>query len=437
MAPFQELIKDFNKIRYYARDFFIYGYRSRTEHALKSPRTYDNEKRRLESYLPEMIHWEMGSRGKRVSMRTNPNKVAFNPLHALWETRAFTRNDALLQFLIPDLLRKNPGLSAGQITDQLALQYGEAFSGSKIPDAMTIRNKLKDMTEMGWLRSEKSGKTLTYSLLPSLAECCSPPLLDALSDLLAFSANMSPLGILGYRLYSRLHGYEVPGATTGIHCSPFRYRHNYLFHTLDDQILLELLDCMAQGQEVEFHSRSRRTEALVCKRGIPVRILSSARHGRRFVLTYNLQRKYWFTLRLDRIESVKGFHGVEGHAAIRELSHTQMTDSWGISTPFKSENEEIVVRLAIDEVREKHAITRILREGKHGILTRLGDNAFEYRIQVSDSTEVFPWLRTLISRIVEIEGSNEAAIKRFKGDLTQMARMYGLNQEVSEHGSVQ
>ena len=48
---YSELIKNFEKIRSYMRDFYIYGFRTRTEFVRKSARSYDNERRRVESWL--------------------------------------------------------------------------------------------------------------------------------------------------------------------------------------------------------------------------------------------------------------------------------------------------------------------------------------------------------------------------------------------------
>ena len=50
MSGFSELIKNFGVVRDYMRDFYIYGLRTRSEFKHKSPRTYDNEKRRIENW---------------------------------------------------------------------------------------------------------------------------------------------------------------------------------------------------------------------------------------------------------------------------------------------------------------------------------------------------------------------------------------------------
>ena len=49
--PFNELIKNFNIIREYMRNFYVYGFDSRDDYDKKSARTYDDAKRRIESWL--------------------------------------------------------------------------------------------------------------------------------------------------------------------------------------------------------------------------------------------------------------------------------------------------------------------------------------------------------------------------------------------------
>jgi len=56
MSEFQELVKNFDRVRDYIRQFFIYGFKSRNEFDQKSGRTYDNERRRTESWLSAYTH---------------------------------------------------------------------------------------------------------------------------------------------------------------------------------------------------------------------------------------------------------------------------------------------------------------------------------------------------------------------------------------------
>ena len=45
---YSELVKNFNRIRDYMREFYVYGFKSRDEVSKKSARSY-NDERRLES----------------------------------------------------------------------------------------------------------------------------------------------------------------------------------------------------------------------------------------------------------------------------------------------------------------------------------------------------------------------------------------------------
>ena len=46
---YSELVKRFDRVRDYMRDFLIFGFKTREDFGQKSARTYDNERRRIES----------------------------------------------------------------------------------------------------------------------------------------------------------------------------------------------------------------------------------------------------------------------------------------------------------------------------------------------------------------------------------------------------
>lgn len=99
MSEFQELIKNFDKIRDYMRQFYVYGFKVRSDFDAKSARTYDNERRRVESWLGEYTKAGYTGKGKHVYISVDGKSVAGNPLFAAWKSKSFTDNDLLLHFL--------------------------------------------------------------------------------------------------------------------------------------------------------------------------------------------------------------------------------------------------------------------------------------------------------------------------------------------------
>ena len=63
---YNELIKNFEKVRAYMREFYVYGFKSRTEYDAKSARSYDDERRRLESWLGDYMRFAQTPEGKNV-----------------------------------------------------------------------------------------------------------------------------------------------------------------------------------------------------------------------------------------------------------------------------------------------------------------------------------------------------------------------------------
>ena len=97
---YSELIKKYENVRDYMRDFFVYGFRTRNDFDQKSSRSYDNEKRRVESWLSEYMSFQQDGRGKKVFISVDSRDVAYNPLYKAFKTKSFTDIDIILHFYI-------------------------------------------------------------------------------------------------------------------------------------------------------------------------------------------------------------------------------------------------------------------------------------------------------------------------------------------------
>ncbi len=105
MGEYSELIKRFDKIRDYMRDFYVYGFMSREDFKQKkSLRSYDNEKRRIESYLSDYMSFRVDEKGKAVFLSVDSSDISENPLYRAFKAKSFTKNDITLNFILLDIL---------------------------------------------------------------------------------------------------------------------------------------------------------------------------------------------------------------------------------------------------------------------------------------------------------------------------------------------
>ena len=78
---YSELIKNFERIRDYMREFYVYGFKSRDEFTKKSARSYDDERRRVESWLGDYMRFRQTADGKKVFLSIDSRISHHNPLY--------------------------------------------------------------------------------------------------------------------------------------------------------------------------------------------------------------------------------------------------------------------------------------------------------------------------------------------------------------------
>ena len=86
------------------REFYVFGFKSREEFTKKSARSYDDERRRIESWLGDYMSFRQMADGKNVFLSIDSRISHHNPLYKAWKAKSFTDGDITHHFLIFDLL---------------------------------------------------------------------------------------------------------------------------------------------------------------------------------------------------------------------------------------------------------------------------------------------------------------------------------------------
>lgn len=408
MAAFQELIKNFDRIRNYMRDFYIYGFKVRNDYKYKSSRTYDNERRRIESWIGDYIIWKHDARGKSVSISIDSKKVCSNPLYAIWKSKSFTDNDIILHFLLLDILQKHT-YSADEITDKLSKDYGIIF------DMQTVRHKLNEYVKSGILFSEKSGKKLLYSLKEQtlLNLYCFSDILESIK----YYQETMPFGFVGNTILDQMQ----------VRNTIFRFKHYFMVHTLEDIILLQILKCIKEKRFISFENFSRKSNRTMQLYGVPMKIQVSTQTGRRYITLYYPKNRRFGNARLDYIQSVQSGNIVPYYDELIIKYENAIKKCWGVS--FYSRPEWLYVKLYIDEETETYIIERIKKEGRGGELLHIEKNTYLYSVESYDSNEIMSWVKTFTGRILSVECTNQEIADKFYHDMDILYDMYCKNKE--------
>lgn len=406
---YSELIKNFERIRNYMREFYVYGFKSREEYDAKSARSYDNERRRIESWLGDYMSFHRDASGKNVFLSVDSRRIPHNPLHKAFKAKSFTDKDITLHFYIMDLLADGSALTSREIVDRINDDYLSKFSGPFALDESTVRKKLKEYETLGLLTSEKSGREVLYQRTDDEAFD-----LTSWADALAFFSEEDPVGVVGSFLIDKL---DQPS-------DAFRFKHHYILHTLDSAVLCELLQAIHERRAVELVIRSLRSAREYQRTVCPLKVYISTQSGRQYLLGYHYRGRRMVFFRLDAIKKVS-IGNVEKHYD-KYLGYHEKFDQhlWGVSTGPDHNLDHIEMTIHFGP-GEEFVLHRLEREKRHGTVELLDSQTCRFTADVYDASEMLPWLRTFIGRIVDLKCSSQYVVDMFYADLKRMDAMYG------------
>ena len=403
-----ELIKNFERIRDYMRQFYVYGFRSRSHMGMKSPRSYDNERRRIESWLGDHMSFRREETGKQVFLSMDSRNLEHNPLYNAFKAKSFTDKDIALHFYVMDCLTQGRQLSLMELVDEIEESYLSRFPDAAVLDVSTLRKKLKEYESLGLVKISKRGKEYVYSRNEDFVD------LSSWKNALDFYSEGSVLGVVGSFLLDRLPKHE----------NPFRFKHHYLVHTLDSQILFQLVNAMNDHCWIELNMRSmyRSTERILCV--YPCRIHISTQTGRQYLLGFSDKEQRFRFFRLDTIRKVQQKQTEPQHDLILEQMKAFSEKLWGVAVKTREESDHLEMLIQADP-SDAFILQRLIREKRNGTVTVLDDGTYLYQADVYDALEMLPWIRTFIGRIEKLECSNPTVMERYYQDLDTMAALYG------------
>ncbi len=417
MSSYSELIKNFEKIRAYMRDFYVYGFKSRDGYQSKSARSYDDERRRMQSWLGDHMSFVRTPEGKNVFISIDSRTIRHNPLYSAWKAKSFTDGDITLHFILFDILHE-PSVrkTVAELLREIDENYLSGFESPMMFDESTVRKKLKEYGEAGIIAAEKEGRKVYYHRTESTD-------VSSLTDVLHYFSEVAPCGVIGSFILDKEE----------TDTDAFTFKHHYITSAIDSGVLASLFTAMREKRAVTISNMSRRRELPLRNRIVPLRIFISVQSGRQHLLAYLPDYNHFQSYRVDYLSSVKLEEPTPRFDELRTELERMQSKMWGVSVPRNKrgdaclEHVEFTVRV---EDKEEYIVRRLEREKRIGTVEKLDEHTYRFSADVYDASEMIPWIRTFICRIVQMNFSNRTLENRFKEDLDAMYRMYGVETEV-------
>lgn len=309
---YNELIKNFEKVRAYMREFYVYGFKSRTEYDAKSARSYDDERRRLESWLGDYMHFTQTPEGKNVFLSVDSRVTRKNPFYKAWKAKSFTDGDITLHFAIFDILY-DP--ETKMTLTELIAEIDQRLSSRMTFDESTLRKKLKEYAEEGIIRMEKTGRKVLYSRAPDTD-------ITALRDVIDFFSEVAPCGVIGSFLQDRQPK----------HPKLFSFKHHYITQAMDSDVMATLFGAIHGHRYITVDNLGKHSNEVRTVRLVPLKLYISAQNGRQNLLAFHEKANRLNSYRLDYMSNIRIEDEIcEKFAALRGALSKAEAHMWGVN----------------------------------------------------------------------------------------------------------
>ena len=453
---YSELIKKFGRIRAYLRSFYVHGFRHRDEYTAKSARSYDNERRRIESWLGDYMSFGQDESGRRVFLSVDSRAIQENPLYRAFRTRSFTDRDIMLHFHLLDILdgpESREGLSITGLMDELSERLSD-FEDDSMPDESTVRKKLREFASLGLVELRKKGRETIYRRSEDRTDLAS---WDAAA---AFFQEAAPLGVIGSFLRDRMPE----------RFQKFRFKHHYILNALDSEILYDLFAAIRESRMVTLTVHKRQQITV-----LPLRIYIGTQTGRQYLLACSMAGRHGGTrrpgqsagpapgasaasptgqsagpapgapaasssgpaadppphirftfYRADLIDNVKTGEKTDPPEDLSKELDAFTSHVWGVAGSNAAPLQHIEMTVLAGP-EEDFIVQRLEREKRCGTVEKLDGSRWRFSADVYDALEMLPWLRTFTGRIADLQCTDRRVIDRFRADFDALAGMYDMN----------
>lgn len=406
---YSELVKDFNHIRGSMREFYLYGFRTRAEFGVGSARSYDNERRRAESWLGDVMSFRQDATGRRFSLSMDSREVRLNPLLRTFTAKSFTKNDVTLHFYLLDLLPPGAEKTTNALLSACNLMAGSGLDFEV--DLSTLTKKLREYEALGMLERVRKGRTIYWRR----SEHKVPMERWALP--LAWATEALPLGAVGSFLLTQ---YDIPMPEW------MGFKHHHVHHTLDSEVLLQLLQALHRRLPVALFCTVPRDLPVWKGLLLPLQIYVNHWNGRMYLAAWDLAADRAVFQRLDRIQEVRYAPAAEeaDWLAARERLEELKAHMWGVSLPPCLPPRPYRLEMTLRVGWRTYLLERLERERRCGRVEPAGEGCWRFTADLYDPREAMPWLRTFTGFIEELYCDAPGFMEKWNRDLYDTLNRY-------------
>ena len=302
-----------------------------------------------------------------------------------------------------DILKSGESYSLTDILNKIDSDYLSYFSKPLLFDESTLRKKLKEYEALGLIKSEKTSKKLEYNLVNDDIEA------KDYKDVIRFFTEENILGVIGSYIEDKFENAD----------EYISFKIRYIMNAYDTEVVFEILRAIENENKVKIQTFASAKE----KEYIPLKLYVSKQGGRNYLMCKGMEDNRFYSIRTDYIKSVRQGLKANDFSIVKTRFEDISRHIWGVSY-----NGGKLEQLDMDRyvgTGEEYIVSRLEREKRCGKVTKLDEETYRFSVDLYDSYELVPWIRTFFGRIKRLKCSNRMVSDQIKFDIVKMSKQYG------------
>lgn len=394
------LIKDEKRIeiiRSRIKDFYIDG--------LKKIHDYkgdDRSNRRIKAIISNLTFNLVQKNKGKVFISLDTKNCLENPFFNVWKIKKCSFNDIFYLFFVLSMFPNKEEISFADIFGKIPM---------KDDSSDVLRAHLDEYVSLGLLKIRKAGNSYLYSINDD--NDIRDILLESNAiEALHFSSEIFPCGLINFFTYENL---------SGLYRNPLiHFKHHFLASVLDSGVMLNLLIAINERKTVKIIKENDK-----CFSVIPLKILCRTQTGDNYLAGVNLHGKKIQTWKLSQINEVIINQESINTGQYQEKLSEILNHTWDVNLSESAQYDHVEFDISYSK-ETKYVRKRLIREKKHGGVIDIDKSHCHFKIDVCDSNEMIPWIRSFIANIENLKISNETVMSKFISDFTELATLYGV-----------
>ena len=187
----------------------------------------------------------------------------------------------------------------------------------------------------------------------------------------------------------------------------------------DTEVVFEILRAIKNENKVKIQTFASAKE----KEYIPLKLYVSKQGGRNYLMCKGMEDNRFYSIRTDYIKSVSQSLKANDFSIVKIRFEDISRHIWGVSyNGGKLEHLEMDIYVGKGE---EYIVSRLEREKRCGKVTKLDEETYRFSVDLYDSYELVPWIRTFFGRIKRLKCSNRMVSDQIKFDIVKMSKQYG------------